>query len=90
MDKELNMLYEFQQHIYQMLNSFYSKNSTSDNHDAIIMMQAAVLLKTAMELYSTQFNNDEPIEKILESAKESLPELRFRIDDKDMVSKTVH
>ena len=90
MDKEISMLYVFQQHIYQILNKFYSKNHTSDNQDTIIMMQAAVLLKTAMELYSTQFYDDEPIEKILESAKDSLPELRFRIDDKDMASRTIH
>ena len=89
MDKELMMLGTFQSSIYQILNSFYNKDFDLEK-DQVIMMQAAVLLKTAVELYSTQFPNDEPIEKILESAKESLAELRFRIDDHNMISKSIH
>ena len=89
MDKELMMLGTFQSSIYQILNSFYNKDFDIEK-DQVIMMQAAVLLKTAVELYSTQFPNDEPIERILESAKDSLSELRFRIDDHNMVSKSIH
>ena len=89
MDKEIMVLGTFQSRIYQILNSFYNKDFDLEK-DQVVMMQAAVLLKTAVELYSTQFSHDEPIERILESAKESLPELRFRIDDKRMVSKSIH
>ena len=89
MDKELMILGTFQSRIYQILNSFYNKDFDIEK-DQVIMMQAAVLLKTAVELYSTQFPNDEPIENILESAKESLSELRFRLNDDDMVSKSIH
>ena len=89
MDKELVVLGTFQGHIYEILNSFYNFDHDIEK-DKVVMMQAAVLLKTAVELYSTQFNNNEPIEQILDSAKESLSELRFRIDDKGMVSKSIH
>jgi len=89
MDKEIIILGTFQSRIYQILNSFYNKDLDVDK-EQVIMMQAAVLLKTAVELYSTQFSHDEPIENILETAKKSLPELRFRIDDKSMVSKSIH
>ena len=89
MDKELMMLGTFQSSIYQILNSFYNKDFDIEK-DQVIMMQAAVLLKTAVELYSTQFPSDEPIERILESAKDSLAELRFRIDDHNMISKSIH
>ena len=89
MDKELMILGTFQSSIYQILNSFYNKDFDIEK-DQVIMMQAAVLLKTAVELYSTQFPSDEPIERILESAKDSLSELRFRIDDHNMVSKSIH
>tara|TARA_B100001079_G_C15929269_1_gene305698 strand:- start:192 stop:461 length:270 start_codon:yes stop_codon:yes gene_type:complete len=89
MDKELMMLGTFQSTIYQILNSFYNKDFDIEK-DQVVMMQAAVLLKTAVELYSTQFNHDEPIEQILESAKESLSELRFRLNDDNMVSKSIH
>ena len=90
MDKEIMILGTFQSSIYQILNTYYNKDFEDIDKDQVIMMQAAVLLKTAVELYSTQFSNDEPIERILENAKESLPELRFRIDDKNMISSTVH
>ena len=89
MDKELMILGTFQSTIYQILNSFYNKDFDIEK-DQVVMMQAAVLLKTAVELYSTQFNHDEPIEQILESAKESLSELRFRLNDDNMVSKSIH
>lgn len=89
MDKEILLLGTFQSRIYQILNSFYNKDFDLEK-DQVVMMQAAVLLKTAVELYSTQFPNDEPIERILESAKETLAELRFRIDDHNMVSKAIH
>ena len=69
MDKEILLLGTFQSRIYQILNSFYNKDFDIEK-DQVIMMQAAVLLKTAVELYSTQFPSDEPIERILESAKE--------------------
>tara|TARA_R100000742_G_C4236002_1_gene56590 strand:- start:428 stop:700 length:273 start_codon:yes stop_codon:yes gene_type:complete len=90
MEKEIMILGTFQSSIYQILNTYYNKDFEDVDKDQVIMMQAAVLLKTAVELYSTQFSNNEPIERILENAKESLPELRFRIDDKSMTSKSVH
>jgi hypothetical protein len=89
MNKEIMALGTFQNRIYQILNSFYNKDFDLEK-DQVIMMQAAVLLKTAIELYSTQFSNDEPIEQILESAKETLSELRFRINDHNMISKSIH
>ena len=78
----------FQDHIYKLLHGFYS-NHEDDNED-IILIQAAVLLKTAMELYAISFDDDTKIDKILDSAKEAMPGLRERLDRHLITHETIH
>ena len=78
----------FQDHIYKLLNGFYSSEE-GDNED-IILIQAAVLLKTAMELYTISFEDDEKIDKILQSAKDSIPSLRIKAEMIGKESVTIH
>ena len=78
----------FQDHIYKLLHGFYS-NHEDDNED-IILIQAAVLLKTAMELYTISFEDDEKIDNILQSAKDSIPALRIKAEMIGKESVTIH
>tara|TARA_S200000501_G_C20380643_1_gene550343 strand:- start:12 stop:287 length:276 start_codon:yes stop_codon:yes gene_type:complete len=78
----------FQDHIYKVLHGFYS-DQEDDNED-IILIQAAVLLKTAMELYTISFEDDEKIDRILNSAKDSIPSLRIKAEMIGKESVTIH
>ena len=78
----------FQDHIYKLLHGFYS--SKEDENEDIILIQAAVLLKTAMELYTISFEDDEKIDKILQSAKDSIPALRIKAEMIGKESVTIH
>ena len=67
MEEKAILLSIFQDHIYKLLNGFHPGQETPE--DDVILIQAAVLLKTAMELYAISFDDDTKIDKILDSAK---------------------
>ena len=86
--EKMIFLTAFQDHIYKLLHGFYSDHE--DDNQEIILIQAAVLLKTAMELYTISFDDDEKIDRILNSAKEAIPGLRDRLDSHMITSPTIH
>ena len=88
MEEKTVLLAIFQDHIYKLLNGFYTGQETPS--DDVILIQAAVLLKTAMELYAISFDDDTKINKILDSAKEAIPGLRDRLDSHMITSPTIH
>ena len=75
-------LLEFQELIYHILNAHNEEMSMEGELDmgTGINIQAAVLLKTAMELYAIHFPKDDDILKILEVAKGAISEVRNRIE----------
>ena len=80
----------FQDNIYKLLSHFH--DAENDVDDALLI-QAAVLLKTAMELYAVCFADDDKIEKVLDGVKESIPGLRARLERTGHitnVSRTLH
>lgn len=75
-------LLEFQELIYHILNAHNEEINMEGELDmgTGINIQAAVLLKTAMELYAIHFPKDEDVLKILDVAKSSISQVRNRID----------
>ena len=75
-------LLEFQELIYHILNAHNEEMSMEGELDmgTGINIQAAVLLKTAMELYAIHFPKDEDVLRILDVAKSSISQVRNRID----------
>ena len=84
-------LLEFQEAIYHLLN-IHNEEMIADGDIDLgtgINIQAAVLLKTAIELYTIHFSKDEPIHKILDVAKSTLQHVRVRTE-LETASQTYH
>tara|TARA_S200000501_G_scaffold68060_1_gene59688 strand:+ start:782 stop:1075 length:294 start_codon:yes stop_codon:yes gene_type:complete len=80
--KETQEVSEFQQIIYYVLHQHTDEAVKDQIHpSSVLNIQAAVLLKTAIELYTLHFRKDEDIQRILDVAKDSLTQVRNRIDE---------
>tara|TARA_B100000902_G_scaffold270347_1_gene256191 strand:- start:1333 stop:1629 length:297 start_codon:yes stop_codon:yes gene_type:complete len=81
-NKDIKKLMEFQEVIYHIIHSHSAEVISENDIDksTILNIQAAVLLKTAIELYTLHFKDDEDIIKILDIAKKSLSNVRFRTE----------
>ena len=79
--KDYNEVLEFQELIYHVLHQHTNEAIADAVHPStVINVQAAVLLKTAVELYTMHFQKDTDVEKILDVAKNSVSSVRDRID----------
>ena len=80
-EKETQEVLEFQEIIYHILHQHTDEAVKDQIHpSSVLNIQAAVLLKTAIELYTIHFRKDEDIQRILDVAKDSLTQVRDRID----------
>ena len=79
--KDYQEVLEFQELIYHILHQ-HTNEAIADavNPSTVLNVQAAVLLKTAVELYTMHFQKDTDVEKILDVAKNSVSSVRDRID----------
>ena len=79
--KETQEVLEFQEIIYHILHQHTDEAVKDQIHpSSVLNIQAAVLLKTAIELYAIHFPKDEDILRILEVAKGAISEVRNRIE----------
>ena len=81
LDKEQIVLYN---DIYKLISPHIKPNDPDS-----LMMTSGTLLAISIQLYTALYKDDDPIEKILENAKESLPKLRESIENNLKVP-TVH
>lgn len=80
--KETEEVLQFQEIIYYVLHQHTDEAVKDQIHpSSVLNIQAAVLLKTAIELYTLHFRKDEDIQRILDVAKDSLTQVRNRIDE---------
>lgn len=82
---------EFGEKLYALISEDV-ENSTSKDE---LMMKSAIVLKTAIEMYVMQFDDDIHIENLLEVAAESIPILREKVFENmpmnfNNESKTIH
>ena len=71
----------------QMILSKSIKESDIDSSE-LLLLHSAVLLKTAVELYTIAFDDDDVIEKILNNAIDSISAVRY--GNIKFPSQTVH
>jgi hypothetical protein len=71
LDKEQIVLYN---DIYKLISPYIKPNDPDS-----LMMTSGTLLAISIQLYTALYKDDDPIENILENAKESLPKLRESI-----------
>ena len=78
---------EFGEKLYALI----SENVNGDDSEEL-MMKSAIVLKTAIEMYVMQFDEDIHIENLLEVAAESIPLLREKVENMPLPfeSKTIH
>lgn len=78
---------EFGEKLYALI----SENINGDDREEL-MMKSAIVLKTAIEMYVMQFDDDIHIENLLEVAAESIPLLREKVENMpiEFESKTIH
>jgi len=78
---------EFGEKLYALI----SENINGDDREEL-MMKSAIVLKTAIEMYVMQFDEDIHIENLLEVAAESIPLLREKVENMpiEFESKTIH
>ena len=78
---------EFGEKLYALI----SENVNGDDREEL-MMKSAIVLKTAIEMYVMQFDEDIHIENLLEVAAESIPLLREKVENMPLPfeSKTIH
>ena len=78
---------EFGEKLYALI----SENINGDDREEL-MMKSAIVLKTAIEMYVMQFDDDIHIENLLEVAAESIPILREKVENMpiEFESKTIH
>ena len=78
---------EFGEKLYALI----SENINGDDREEL-MMKSAIVLKTAIEMYVMQFDDDIHIENLLEVAAESIPILREKVENIpiEFESKTIH
>tara|TARA_R100000306_G_C4289596_1_gene99353 strand:- start:184 stop:459 length:276 start_codon:yes stop_codon:yes gene_type:complete len=81
LDKDQIILYN---DIYKLISPYIKPNDPDS-----LLMTSGTLLAISIQLYTAMYKDDDPIEKILENAKESLPKLRESIHDQLHV-KTLH
>ena len=78
---------EFGEKLYAII----SENVNGDDSEEL-MMKSAIVLKTAIEMYVMQFDDDIHIENLLEVAAESIPLLREKVEGMpiEYLPKTIH
>ena len=78
---------EFGEKLYALI----SENINGDDREEL-MMKSAIVLKTAIEMYVMQFDDDIHIENLLEVAAESIRLLREKVENMpiEFESKTIH
>ncbi len=89
--KEMEIMTRFSIYIQAAISK--SANETGGNKDKLLLMHSAVLLKAAVELYTTAFDDDDTVEHILHSAIQSIPYVRGRPNSKknpSIKSETLH
>jgi len=79
--KDYNEVSEFQELLYHVLHQHTNQAIADEIHPSTVLnIQAAVLLKTAVELYTIHFRKDVDVQKILDVAKSTVSSVRDRID----------
>tara|TARA_Y100000361_G_C11055260_1_gene287508 strand:- start:102 stop:392 length:291 start_codon:yes stop_codon:yes gene_type:complete len=79
--KDYNEVLEFQELLYHVLHQHTNEAIADEIHPSTVLnIQAAVLLKTAVELYTIHFRKDVDVQKILDVAKSTVSSVRDRID----------
>jgi hypothetical protein len=64
-------LLEIEADLYKLMN----KHITAEDINTLYAL-AAVMMKVSVQLYTVAFKNDEDIEKMVEAAKQSIPNIR--------------
>ena len=79
---------EFGEKLYALISEDVRESTSKDE----LMMKSAIVLKTAIEMYVMQFDDDIHIENLLEVAAESIPLLREKVENMpiEYLPKTIH
>jgi len=72
--KELEYMNNFSRYVQAAINK--SAAETGENKEKLLLMHSAVLLKAAVELYTTVFDDDDMVEHILYNAIKSISLVR--------------
>ena len=90
--KEEFILMMFQDQVYSLLrsyNKFMEENNEDIEEDSLMLIEAAILLKSAIELYTMALKDNEKIVHMLDVAKESINGVRDRLEY-DKTTQTIH
>ena len=90
--KDEFILMMLQEQVYALLgsfNKFMEENNEDIEEDSLMLMEAAILLKSAVELYTMALKDNEKIVHMLDVAKESINGVRDRLEY-DKTTQTIH
>ena len=90
--KDEFILMMLQEQVYALLgsfNKFMEENNEDIEEDSLMLMEAAILLKSAIELYTMALKDNAKIGHMLDVAKESLNGVRDRLEY-DKTTQTIH